>query len=202
MSSSSLSHDGDDLFEDDVAHSESSARVGTVDLHAICERAMERVKGALRQPLPIETDFASIPPVVARETELFQVLVNVLLSAEEIGAKDESGPRRVLCVTRVANGRVILEVNGGGVEAGSSPSLSTAAPASVTPAELGLTVCENILRAVGGHLALERRGDRGLAFRITLEARGLTPAPKRRITRELFAVREPESGVTAKKPED
>jgi C4-dicarboxylate-specific signal transduction histidine kinase len=202
MPTSSLSHEHDDLFDEESPHAEAHKHVGTVDVHVICERAMERVKGALRQPLPIETDFAAIPPAVAREQELFQVLVNVLLSAEEVGAKDESGPARVLFVSRAAHGRVILEIHAGGASSGSTPEASAGQTSSVSAAELGLNACENILRAVGGDLVLERRGDRGLAFRITLEARGMTPAPKRRITQELFAVREPASAVVKREPSE
>jgi C4-dicarboxylate-specific signal transduction histidine kinase len=203
MAPSSPSNDVDDLLEEEGAsHVDATKIADTVDIHAVCERAMERVKGALRQPLPIETDFASVPPAVAREAELFQVLVNVLLSAEEVGTKDESGPPRVFCVSRAAHGRVILEVHAGGATSGAVSQSGDGATTSVSPAELGLNVCENILRAVGGDLALERRGDRGLAFRITLEARGMTPAPKRRITRELFAVREPESAIKKREPSE
>jgi hypothetical protein len=153
----------DDLFDEE-------SDLDTIDVHAVCQRAMTKVSGALRQPLPIETDFAVVPPVYAKDAELFQVMVNVLLSAEEVGARDDSGPPRVLLVSRAAHGRVILEVHAGGAVSGATTRhAGTQAPVDL--GSLGLTVCEKILRAVGGDLAMERRGDRGLAFRITLEAR-------------------------------
>jgi nitrogen-specific signal transduction histidine kinase len=149
-------------------------RVSAVDVCAVAQSALRLVAKELEGHVSVVVDLHTVPLVLASEARLIQVFVNLLLNAAQALA-NEKGERVVTIATRRVDDTavVIVSDNGPGVphavrERIFEPFVTTK-PVGVGTG-LGLFVCRNIVRALGGEIAVEDRPGGGSVFRVCLPA--------------------------------
>jgi two-component system, NtrC family, sensor kinase len=123
---------------------------------------------------------ARLPPVVADERTLAQVVLNLLLNAG-----DAMGGRGALSIAaRAADGRVLVRFtdHGSGIAPEDLPRIfdpffTTKDPGKGTG--LGLAICHRIMESFGGEIAVESAPGGGAAFTLTFrDAAAIRPEPE------------------------
>lgn len=164
---------GDDLFDDDVETGSG------LDLHAVCEQAVSRVRDELHAKQPIQTDFGPMAQVAAPRGDFFQVMVNILLNAEDVARRLDADRGSVVLSTHGGSDHAVVLVRASAPPAAQS-SVAAAHPnaspaATVRWEHFGMPVCQKILGSFGGTLSLETDEATGTTFRVTV------PVPRRTV---------------------
>jgi signal transduction histidine kinase len=124
-----------------------------------------------RDKIPVETDFANIPPVLCYPGQLNQVWMNLLSNAAQaLGTVAEP---KVKIKTEVENDKVVASIsdNGSGIkpEVQSKifePFFTTKPVGQGTG--LGLSICHSIIERHGGQIHCESSLDEGTTFRVEI----------------------------------
>lgn len=154
-----------------------------VDLHAVIDESVSLAEGALRGRASISRDYGEVPAVIGASSRLVQAFLSLVVHAARSTLEGGRGDDRVHITTRAdaANSRVIIELSDGGV--GMTPEIAKRIFEPSFPfgardlgAGLGLSVCQGIITAMGGEIAVESRLGDGTTFRVTLPA--LTASPQ------------------------
>ena len=125
-----------------------------------------------RSRVEVTTELARVPPVLADEGEIQQVLLNLVQNAHEAMAA-HAGARRLTVRLSEADGRVRVEVldTGPGIRADVLPRIFGAFTTTKPPGEgtgLGLWVSSAIVERLGGSLRAANRPDGGAVFTLEL----------------------------------
>ncbi len=175
--------DGCERIRSVVADIRSFARhddnlVVPVDLRTVCTAAMRIVSSDVRHRAVIDTDFAAdTPPVLANDSRLGQVLINLIVNASQaMPSERPMDVNRIMIRTRLLpSGDAALEVedNGSGIAPDVLPRVFdpffTTKPIGVGTG-LGLSVCQGIITSLGGRIDLTSTLGRGSRFTVTLNA--------------------------------
>jgi C4-dicarboxylate-specific signal transduction histidine kinase len=128
----------------------------------------------IRKRALLVTDFVSVPPVLASESRLGQVFLNLLINAAQaVEGPPEANEIRV--TVRHEAGQVVVTVSDTG------PGIATAVMGQLfTPffttkpvgvgTGLGLSICRRIVAEFCGEISAENRSARGATFRVALPA--------------------------------
>jgi signal transduction histidine kinase len=149
-----------------------------VDLNALVESALVVAAPRINAHVVVRAELDATRPVHGVESELAQVLLNLLLNAgDAVSAKAEG---RITIRTRDDGERVVLEVedNGEGIPAEDREKLFT--PFFTTKAQgtgLGLTLSHRIVTDHDGHISCESRPGQGARFRVELPVVRELPSP-------------------------
>ncbi|MDY7226060.1 AAA family ATPase [Hyalangium rubrum] len=159
-------------------------RRGPVNVHAVLELCVNMARSEIRHRARLVKEFAELPPVLANETRLGQVFLNLLVNAAQAipeGADVKAHEVRV-STTRDAAGWVVVAVKDTGV--GIPPEnlgrlfdpFFTTKPAGVGTG-LGLSIVHGIITGMGGKITVESEPGRGSLFQVFLPpVGGETPA--------------------------
>ncbi|WP_242345990.1 MASE1 domain-containing protein [Anaeromyxobacter terrae] len=117
-----------------------------------------------------------VPPVLASEFQLGQVVLNLLVNAAHAIPEGDAATNEIRVTSRTgAEGEAIVEVSdtGAGIPAELGrrvfePFFTTKPPGQGTG--LGLSVCHGIVSGLGGRIELESEPGRGALFRVVLPA--------------------------------
>jgi PAS domain S-box-containing protein len=147
-----------------------------VDVSAELEAALGITRNAIAPRARLAVDAApGLPPVIAGEHEIGQVLVNLLVNAAQAIPEGEPARHEVRVSARAEGPRVVLEVRdtGAGIAPEHLPRIFD--PFFTTRdvgrgSGLGLSVCHGVVTALGGEIAVESVVGRGSAFRVSLPA--------------------------------
>lgn len=163
----------------DFARPAQSPRAGEADLPSSAADAVNDVAALVRpqkewKSITLETDVApDLPLVGLGHGRLVQVLLNLLLNAGDVVARDEG--RVVVRAARAGEGRVRIEVedNGPGIAKEMQDRLFE--PFATTKdvgkgTGLGLAVCRGLVEAAGGTITAERGDEGGARFVVELPA--------------------------------
>ncbi len=140
----------------------------------VISAALDLVGYALRNSrIDVETRVAhDLPPILADADQLHQVLLNLIVNAEQALA-DRPGPRRLLIAAGRMGDRVVIEVedNGPGVCAEArgrifEPYFTTKPDGHGTG--VGLAISQGMIESHGGTLTLASSAGPGAVFRIEL----------------------------------
>ena len=151
-----------------------------VDLRATAEGVLPLVRSdVLGRGISLETRLASdLPLVMGDQTQLQQVLLNLLLNAFDAVSEAHRAQAHVVLGVERAGDRVVVSVvdNGVGVSDDQLPFLFqpffTTKPTGIG---LGLSICRTIVASHGGSLEARRNRDEGgMSFSFSLPA---TPHP-------------------------
>jgi signal transduction histidine kinase len=133
-----------------------------------------------RERITLRVDLAEpLPPVLGEPLQLQQALLNLVVNAEE-EVRSAVGRREIVIVGRAEAGQVTLEVRdtGRGIPPGVLPHLFEPFFTTKTAGTgLGLAMSAGIAESLGGSLTGENHREGGAAFRLTLPAATLRPAP-------------------------
>ncbi len=147
-----------------------------VDLTAAVNAALTMTQGQVRHCATVVRQLGATPPVLADEGKITQVLVNMIANAAQ--AIGDGGVSQHTITIRTATddvGRAVIEVadTGPGI---AKDVLSRIFDPFFTTKDvgagmgLGLSICDRIIRDVGGEIVVESELGRGTTMRIFLPA--------------------------------
>lgn len=147
-----------------------------LDLRAVADVAVNMTSNDLRRKARLRKQYGDVPLVVADESRLSQVVVNLLLNACQAIPSGHVEDHTVTVVVSTADdGAALLEVRDTGPGIASDvidqifePFFTTKPPSEGTG--LGLAVSLGIVASHGGALTVESSPGRGTTFRMTLPA--------------------------------
>jgi two-component system cell cycle sensor histidine kinase/response regulator CckA len=156
----------------------------SLDLSRALDVAVNMASNELRHRARLVKDYGETPPLVADESRLVQVFINLLMNAAHAIPEGHFTSNEIRLVTRAAGDQVLVEVRDTG--AGIAPDAQarifdpffTTKPVGVGTG-LGLTICHGIVRSMGGQISVESEPGVGTTVRLTLPVGSLEPAPDR-----------------------
>jgi hypothetical protein len=174
-----------------------------IDINNVVGQALSLVDHDLRvNQILVETKCQeNLPHINADDTQLQQVILNLIRNAIDAMASAPTSKRDLQLTTRVDGKKsivsIIVEDTGPGINAEErdrifKPFFTTKS----TGMGLGLSLCRTIVEDHGGHLRLTKTDSSGSIFEITLPFTQETSAPAPSATPGLTAVRRALSGVT------
>jgi PAS domain S-box-containing protein len=162
-----------------------------VDVCGVVRTALNLARKDLLSRARLVTRLATVPAVVADESRLSQVFLNLLVNAAQAIPEGHADENRIVVEARTdERGRVVVEVRDSGC--GIAPELHqrifdpffTTKPVGVGTG-LGLAICHGIVTGLGGEIEMESEPGKGTTFRVLLApapqddgAPTLTPAPR------------------------
>lgn len=167
---------------------------GPVNLRRIIDSSISMAQNEIKHRAQLVRDLRDVPPVIANEARLGQVMLNLLVNAAQAIPEGAVDKNKISVTTRVENNRVIVEVRDTGCgipqeELGRifDPFFTTK-PAGIGTG-LGLPICHGIINGIGGTIEVDSAVGRGSTFRLVLpadlpartedEAAAFTPVPAR-----------------------
>jgi two-component system cell cycle sensor histidine kinase/response regulator CckA len=160
-------------------------RPSTLDVRVVLETAIGLASNEIRHRARLERAYGSVPLVEVDAAHLASVFVNLLLNAAHAFPETGGARNEIRVVTSTdASGRAVIEIcdTGPGIPA---EVLSRVFDPFFTTkdvgegAGLGLSICRNIVLAMGGEIRVESQLGHGTTSRVVLppRARSLEPAP-------------------------
>jgi PAS domain S-box-containing protein len=151
---------------------------GPVDVQRVLESTIRMAWPEIRHRAKLIKDYKPLPPVLANESRLGQVCLNLLVNAAQAIEEGHAENNEIhVCSFVDGSGRVVVEIRdtGGGMPADVLRRLFT--PFFTTKSVgvgtgLGLSICHRIITALGGEIAVESTVGKGSVFRLILP-----PAP-------------------------
>ncbi len=143
-----------------------------VDVRTALETAVKMSKGHLRATSRLDIRLDPVPPVLASESRLVQVFLNLLVNAAQ--ALSESGAReqRISLRTFISGSQIEVQIEDTGTGMPDDVARRAGEPFFTTKPDgtgLGLAVCQSILAQIGGELHLESTPE-GTIARVALQA--------------------------------
>ncbi|ADO72966.1 Sensor protein [Stigmatella aurantiaca DW4/3-1] len=154
-------------------------RQGQVNVHAVLDLCANIARSELRHRARLVKDYGTIPLVLANESRLGQVFLNLIVNAAQAipeGSDVKTNEVRIT-TTQDAQGWAVVAVKDSGV--GIPPEnlarlfdpFFTTKPAGVGTG-LGLSICHGIIVALGGRITVESEPGKGSTFRVFLPPAG------------------------------
>jgi signal transduction histidine kinase len=148
-------------------------RVGPVDVVAAIRSALRIAAGVTLPRTQVETELAPVPPVLANESHLVQVVLNLVVNASEALPEPTTAQNRIVVRARAEGAQVIIEVED------NAPAAAGPAPES---SALGLALVDELVHRHGGTLAVASTPGRTVAtvsLQATDAAQASAPTPPR-----------------------
>ncbi len=159
-----------------------------VDVNAVLESSARIASTEFRDHARVVKQLANLPPVMANESRLGQVFLNLIVNAYQATSADAQAEIRL--TTRLESPRrVVVEIADKG--AGMTPDIMarlftpffTTKPTGIGTG-LGLSISQAIVTALGGDLSAESQPGVGSVFRVQLPvAEEGVPDPQTRVTK-------------------
>ncbi len=151
-----------------------SGAAARIDLNRVVTSALRFVRSEVELRAVIVRDEGEAPPVIASESRLSQVVVNLVLNAAQASIRPRPADNPITVRTWTdGDGRACLSVSdrGRGIAAAHLPQIfepffSTRLDAGGTG--LGLTLCHRIVSSLGGTLSVESAEGEGTTFIVRL----------------------------------
>lgn len=151
-------------------------RRGAVNVHDVLELAIKMVWNEIRHRAKLSREFNPVPAVMANESRLGQVFVNLLMNAAHAIVEGRAEDNEIVIRTTASTARIVaIEISdtGSGIPEDVKsrvfdPFFTTKTVGSATG--LGLAICHGIIRSLGGDITFDSQVGRGSTFRIVLPA--------------------------------
>jgi len=169
-------HDGADRVAKVVRQMRTLSRTrittpGPVDVRAVLENVLAMIGNEIRYRGQLVTHFDPAPKVFAREGELEQALLGLLLYVARSRPEETSLAREIrLSVGQDLSGGTLLTVSDDGPVSPEMRAQLLDPFASGDTTGLGLAMCNAIFTALGGRMDLESDAETGTTFRVILPA--------------------------------
>lgn len=143
-------------------------------VQSLLELSINMTLNEIRQRARLVRDFANTPHVLADESRLGQVFINLLINAAQAITEGDCEGNEIRVVTRTDEaGRVVIEVWDTGLGIAPQhlarifdPFFTTKPPGHGTG--LGLSICHNIIAGLDGRIDVTSVVGQGSMFRVTL----------------------------------
>ncbi|MBA2663227.1 MAG: PAS domain S-box protein, partial [Bradymonadaceae bacterium] len=142
-----------------------------MELEQILESAIKMALGQIRQRAQVVRDFAQVPAIISDPSGLAQVFLNLLVNAAQAIPEGSPETNTIRVSSRLVAGEVIVEISDTGTGI-SEENLSRIFDPFVTSKSrdqgmgLGLSICRNIMRKLGGRIEVESTPGQGSTFRV------------------------------------
>ncbi len=144
-----------------------------IEVERVLESSLRMAWTEIRHRAALIKDFTKVPRVMANETRLGQVFLNLLVNAAHAIGDGRATNNQIRLVTKLQGAKVIIEVHDTG-EGIAKENLSkifdpffTTKPVGVGTG-LGLAICQGIVTGLGGTLTVESEVGKGTMFRVSL----------------------------------
>jgi signal transduction histidine kinase len=148
--------------------------LGAVDVRRVADSSARMAWNEIRHRARLVKEYGDVPMVVANESRLGQVILNLLVNAAQSMPEGQASRHEIRVVTRTAtDGSAIVEVvdTGSGIPKENLPrifdSFFTTKPVGIGTG-LGLAICHGIVTELGGRIDVESEAGKGTLFRLTL----------------------------------
>lgn len=161
-----------------------------VDLQRILDATISIVWNEIRHRAELVRSYGDIPVILANESRVGQVFLNLLLNAAQALPIGEVSSNRIRVVTSTSHqGEAVVEVSDSGPGIPPEVLKHVFDPFFTTKPEgegtgLGLWVCQGIVTSLGGSIQVETAPEQGTTFRVVfpaataiVEARDERPLP-------------------------
>jgi PAS domain S-box-containing protein len=168
-----------------------------VDAERVMESAVRIALNEIRHRARLFRDYMKVPPVLASESRLGQVFLNILVNAAQALQEGEAERNEIRITTRQDGDQVVVGIGdtGPGIPAEILKHLFTpfftTKPVGVGMG-LGLSICHRIISGYGGRIDVETEVGKGTWFRIRLPV-ALSPVKTRHVT-PVVVVKAPRRG--------
>ncbi|MFN0251712.1 MAG: ATP-binding protein [Kofleriaceae bacterium] len=155
-------------------------QVAPLDPQGSIRNAIELAGHELRSRAQVVLELEPVPPILADEGRLTQLIVNLVVNAAQSFTTDTPASNRITLRSRHDRDRVILEVvdNGPGILPDVLPRIFdpffTTKPPGVGTG-LGLSISHGIVAAMGGQFDCETELGRGTVFRVSVPVAHVRP---------------------------
>lgn len=145
-----------------------------VDVEAVLELTLRLAEHEIRHRARLVRQYSGVPPVLADESRLGQVFLNLLVNAAQaIPAGHADGNTIRVTTTLGAAQRVQIRIadTGSGIPPEIRDRLFTPFFTTKPPGEgtgLGLSICQRVISSLGGEISFETEVGRGTEFCVTL----------------------------------
>jgi PAS domain S-box-containing protein len=168
------------------------ARRERLDLARVVDTALDLAALEIRSRARLVKSFQPVGEVEANEPKLVHVVLNLLLNAAEAIPTGRTDRNEIRVELLEEGGRAVIAVRDTGVGMPPERILRIFDPFYTTKpgaegAGLGLSMCQNVVSALGGEILVDSRVGIGSTFKVCLPlagqpawARGAPPAPRRR----------------------
>ncbi|MFL5347760.1 MAG: PAS domain S-box protein [Hyalangium sp.] len=149
-------------------------RLSPVDVHQVLDSVVMMAANEIRHRAQLHKDFGPVPNVMANESRLSQVFLNLVVNAAQAIPEGQAHHNAIRLVTRRLDpGRVLIEVQdtGSGIPREALGRIFdpffTTKPVGVGTG-LGLSICHGIITNLGGEISVESELGKGTTFRVVL----------------------------------
>jgi PAS domain S-box-containing protein len=149
-------------------------RRGAVDLSRVLDSALRMARNELRHRAQVVKDYAQVPLVLADESRLGQVFLNLLVNAAQAVPEGHADANEIRVRTRTVDAdwvRIDISDTGHGMSPHVLSNLFTpfftTKPTGIGTG-LGLAICHRIITSLGGEIEVESRVGTGTTFSVTL----------------------------------
>ncbi len=167
-------------------------RASPVDVHQLLDSVVMMAANEIRHRAQLHRDYGAVPHVLANESRLCQVFLNLVVNAAQAIPEGDAHHNAIHLVTRRLDpGRVLIEVQdtGSGIPREALTRIFdpffTTKPVGVGTG-LGLSICHGIITNMGGEISVESELGKGTTFRVVLPA--LEPRTRARTLSSVAAV--------------
>jgi PAS domain S-box-containing protein len=151
-----------------------SDRPRPVDVNAVVDGCLKMATALISARAQIVRELGEVPPVLASEPRIAQVILNLLVNAAHAIPEGRPADHRITVSTALdVDGRVAIAVadTGSGIAAEALPRIfdpffTTKAVGEGTG--LGLSICHGIVKGLGGEIRVETAPGRGSRFLVLL----------------------------------
>jgi PAS domain S-box-containing protein len=158
-----------------------------VDIHRVLRSTLAFLGPEMRSRANVIQRFGDVPPVLANESRLAQVFLNLLTNAVQSLSSRSRGPNDITITTRPSNGSVVVEVEDTGVGVPRELHCPIFEPLFTTKPDgtgLGLALSKELLAKEGGAISVESTEGIGTKFTVVLPAAPRQPVQEERQPRE------------------
>ena len=146
-----------------------------VDVREVLASALSIAQNEIRHRAQLKLDIQTVPPVLANEARLGQVLLNLLMNAAQAIQEGRAATNEVhISVTATDDGRAVsiaIRDTGVGIPEDDLARIFdpfyTTKPVGVGTG-LGLSICHNLVVDMGGRIDVESRVGQGATFTVVL----------------------------------
>jgi signal transduction histidine kinase len=146
-----------------------------VELKRVLESSINMAWNEIRHRARLVKDFTEVPPVLAKESRLGQVFLNLLVNAAQAIPEGGADRNEIRVTLRSEADRVLVEVRdtGSGIPPETLPRifdpLFTTKPVGIGTG-LGLSISHSIVRGMGGEITVDSVIGKGTTFTVSLPA--------------------------------